>query len=405
MNSREEFLVAVFRALDQRGIEYCVARNADTVFVDGPSDVDFLARPADIAAVREVCEDAASTSGFALVQAARFVNHSWIFAHERGVLVRIDVDTEIRWRSCHVLSADEVLRARQRCELFYIPSPKHEAAILRAQIAWRGSAPERYTRRLGALGEPPVSAAQARRSIALRAIFHPLAALHYSASDTARVFARCFEALTAKRTAASGASIALAGLDGAGKTTFARALLIDVAQSRRYAGTRYFHWIPSPFRRAEFPWPASGNKPHRAPEETNIITAAASVIRLARSIVLAWLGFALVVRPLVRRGWLVIIDRYATNYWLDPASVRYSGASRWLSWAQRLFPSTDFLVALSADASTLRSRKDELSDTQIAEQSERLQRLPKLTETRIDLDAAQPVDTLVAQVLAALPKP
>ena len=72
MNPREDFLVRVFQQLDQRGIAYCVERNFDTVFNDGVSDVDLLA--CDVRAVREVCEQAASETGFVIVQAARFAS-------------------------------------------------------------------------------------------------------------------------------------------------------------------------------------------------------------------------------------------------------------------------------------------------------------------------------------------
>ncbi len=405
MSPREDFLLRVFQRLDQRSVEYCVARNADTVFVDGPSDVDLLARARDVGSIREACEAVAAESSFVLAQATRFANHSWIFAHESGALVRIDVDTEVRWRWCHVLNAEEVLRERQRGERFPIPAPQHEAAILRAQIAWRGEAPARYADRLAALGAPVISAAEARRSLALAALAHPFAALAYAASDAARCFERCFGALRGKPACEVGASVVLAGLDGAGKTTFARALLAEVARSRRFTGVRYFHWIPSPFRRPEFPWPANGDQPRRAPQPPTALAAALSAARLARNIALARIGFALVVRPLVRRGWLVIIDRYVTNYWLDPASVRYAGPTQWLDWARQLFPHADSLISLSADAATLRSRKGELSDEQISAQIERLRQLPSLADRRLDLDATKPVQALVAQALDHLGKP
>ncbi|MEQ1861145.1 MAG: hypothetical protein ABMA13_14585 [Chthoniobacteraceae bacterium] len=403
MTPREDFMVRVFQHLAQRGIEYCVARNFESVFIDGPSDVDLLARASSVSAVREVCELAAGESGFTPVQAARFANHSWVFAHTTGVLVRIDVDTEVRWRWCHVLSAAEVLSARTREDRFFICSPAHEADILATQIAWRNEVPERYAKILAQVGAPPPVPSRIRWKLVCRTALRPgnwLASVRYASSDIARLLQRCFGSFRAARGPEHGASVVLAGLDGAGKSTLARRLIADATRSRHFAGVRYFHWIPSPFRAAEFPWPAAGDIPRRAPGKHGV---ALSAFRLVRNIVLAWLGFALVVRPLVRRGWLVIIDRYATNYWLDPDSVRYGGPARWLAWARRLFPKADVLIALGADAETLRSRKRELSVEAIAIQSERLRDLPALALRRVDLDAAQPIDTVVQQALAQLP--
>lgn len=404
MNPREDFLLRVFQQLEQRGLEYCVTRNFDTVFADQRSDVDLLTRARDLNALRDVCEAAGKESGFTLVQAPRFTNQSWVFAHHIGTLVRIDIDTSIRWRCFHVLSAEEVLRERRRGERFFIPAPHHEAAILRTQIAWRGETSERYTRRLLELGEASVSPVQARSSIALHAFAHPFEVLTSAASDLSRFFDRCFGAWFETPASQRGACIVLAGLDGAGKTTFARTLFVDATRSRRFAGVRYFHWIPSPFRRPEFPWPAEGERPRLTPQQPGALSAAKSAARLARNLLLAWLGFALVVRPLVRRGWLVVIDRYVTNYWLDPVSVRYAGPDWWLDWVEPLFPKADILAVLDTDAATLRSRKGELSEAQIAEQRARLRSLPALADSRLDLDAAQPVDALVRQALAHLAK-
>jgi thymidylate kinase len=395
MNPRESFLVRVFRILEERGIEYCVARNFDRVFPEGRSDVDLIARKRDIDALCAACEAAAAETGFTLVQEARFVNHAWVFADGRGTLVQIDVDTSVRWRQYPVLTAEEVLRARRRGERFYFAAPEHEAAILRTQIAWQGGVSERYAKRLAELG---ASAENVRRSIMLGSLSRQFEEIAAKGEDIARLFDRVFGAFFANSTGARGACVVLAGLDGAGKTTFARELLVEAVRSRRFSGVRYFHWIPSPLRRQEFPWPAETERPRLAPTKPGLLSA----LRLARNIVRAWIGFALVVRPLVRRGWLVIIDRYVLNYWLDPGSVRYAGPDWWLDWAEPFFPKTDTLIVLDADAATLRSRKGELSDEQIVEQRARLRSRPSLADSRIDLDAAQPTAALVAEALPRL---
>ena len=516
MSSRREFLAGLFAQLDARGLAFCVLRNFDRVFDADGSDVDLLARPLDASSLLAACDEAATVAGFSLVQATRFVNHSRCYWRAEAGFVRIDVDTEIRWRWLHALSAGEVLAARLRRGEFWIPSEHHEAEILRAQLAWVDR--ESYKQRLAELGEPGTNSAAMRRALVLRTACDPrrwLLAARYFARDAGRwierwrrppgasveVFAAGkFDAGTLREKLAGlfpmmknvadggridrralfrgglaicehrvsadaalparsgpapgpshficlvetsgaihaahagsgavascrdaeelarfiagslalenaapvrcrGAAIVLAGLDGAGKTTFARELTKQAVQAG-FAGVRYFHWIP---RRCEleFPWPAFVETTRKPPASRSMAGRAFSLVRLARSVVLAHIAFALRVKPLIRDGWLVILDRYVTNYWLDPDSVRFGAAARWLALARPLFPQADTLIALQADTATLQSRKGELAADEIERQRTRLKSLPPLAATRLDLDARQSPEALARQALAHLAK-
>ena len=182
----------------------------------------------------------------------------------------------------------------------------------------------------------------------------------------------------------------LVGVDGAGKSTFARNLSGRAFESRRFSGCCYFHWIPRCLGRVEFPFPVYQDLPRNAGVSSPIL----SIIRLLKNLGLAWLGWIFRVLPAVRKGRLVVIDRFIANYWLDPASVRFSGSSAFLRAALRLFPKPDVLITLDADPEILRSRKGELTIAQIRAQQCRIRSMPQLARVRIDMDAARPQEDL-----------
>jgi energy-coupling factor transporter ATP-binding protein EcfA2 len=148
MSTRRELLTSLFQLLEQRQISYCVLRNYDRLLEEQPSDVDLLTLPAQANAVLAICQEAARQTGYLLVQQARFVNHSLVFWNEAASFVRIDVDTEKRWKRFHLLTAAQILATRRRRENFYIPAAAHEAVIVLTQALWQGQLTERYARRL-----------------------------------------------------------------------------------------------------------------------------------------------------------------------------------------------------------------------------------------------------------------
>ncbi len=188
-----------------------------------------------------------------------------------------------------------------------------------------------------------------------------------------------------------GLSVMLVGVDGAGKSTFARNLFERALESRRFSGCSYFHWIPRCLGRVGFPFPVYQDLPRNSGASSPVL----SIIRLLKNLGLAWLGWFFRVLPAVRKGRLVVLDRFIANYWLDPASVRYSGSSNFLRVVLTLFPKPDVLIALDADPEILRSRKGELTIEQIRAQQTLIRSMPRLARVRLDMDAALPSQDLV----------
>src|SRR5689334_4174781 len=121
LKTRRRFLSALFQLLEQKHVPYCVLRNYEDVYEDASSDVDIAVAPSHLHAFKDCMDAAAIESDCALIHQARFTNHSFVYRHPHGQFVRVDVETEVRWRFFPVISAASVISLRRKCGEFYIP--------------------------------------------------------------------------------------------------------------------------------------------------------------------------------------------------------------------------------------------------------------------------------------------
>lgn len=158
---------------------------------------------------------------------------------------------------------------------------------------------------------------------------------------------------------ARGVFVVLVGPDGVGKTTAASAV------GGLHAGmVRYFHFRP----------PVLGSLCHASDVERQpppmekadkVVWRPIGWARLAVAFVRFWLGYLVTVRPALARGELVIGDRWAYPYLVQPTAVRFGGPEGMARVALALLPQPDVVVNLSAPPLVIRARKDELTITQI----------------------------------------
>ena len=128
-NPRRQFLSRFFGDLEQNGIRYCIQRNYDNLYDnDLATDLDMIVSEYSRGRFEQCLQEAAARTGFRFVHQARYVNYSQVFWHPTAGFVRVDFETDVRWRLFTVLNAREVLDARLRHENFfatYLDSERH----------------------------------------------------------------------------------------------------------------------------------------------------------------------------------------------------------------------------------------------------------------------------------------
>lgn len=583
--ARRTFLTVLFQALEREGVPYCVLRNYEKIYDDASSDVDLAVEPEDTERLTKSLEEAAKASDYHFVHRARYINYSFVYWHSAEGFIRVDFETEVRWRVFPVLTAKSVIGLRRKMGVFYIPHPRHEAVILFVAIIWRGQVSPRYRAQLGRLYEqlangeelkrtfcstfgssgerlaayqakiiveepPPGLWNTAKWSIARNAfrdgpsrqalwrylmqdisrlrerirqpagisllyvssgqpsgkmdqllqrieflyptkksVMHSFSTARdekhlarptlglkverlrtlfkgglflrlYQVSDSqihtvleshARYLypSRTFVAAEApqfgvvlthiesgfmaevepsngtggsidaviqfisailerrrlrrrEKPPTRGAFVVLVGLDGSGKTTVARKICCRVAGRNSFQQVRYFHWQLKLTKETRFPLPDLIEVPRKARQKKNIANSLWSALRLFKNVALANLAYWIRTRRLLRRGALILVDRYYYNYFLDPISVKYYGPDWLLERARRLFPKPDLVVVLKAPANILLARKQELSVEEVQRQNEILEGLRFDSREVLALDAGRPPDELAEIILDKL---
>jgi thymidylate kinase len=173
-----------------------------------------------------------------------------------------------------------------------------------------------------------------------------------------------------------GAFVVIVGPDGVGKSGLARALL-DMAPVE----TGYFHFRP----------PIRGRLRQSIPTEIQPATKNRTKpllllgwLRLAVAFVRFWAGYLVCIRPALGHGGLIIGDRWAYGYLVQPLALRYGGPPWLASLMIRSLPSPDLVVNLTAPPREIHRRKQELSLEEIAAELQAWARIPAARMVRLD---------------------
>ena len=123
-----------------------------------------------------------------------------------------------------------------------------------------------------------------------------------------------------------------------------------------------------------------------------------SLVKLAVWIYEEWYSFLFH----EKRGTLLICDRYYHDLLVDPRRYRF-GAPLWTAkLVGRLMPRPKLWILLNAPAEILRARKQEVTAEETARQCEAYLGFIRKQREHVIVDAAQPLDKVIADVECAI---
>lgn len=214
--------------------------------------------------------------------------------------------------------------------------------------------------------------------------------------------------------------MALIGVDGAGKTTVARALegTLAIPAKYMYMGV---NWEASDtllpttrlvraIRRARGTV-AEGGPPQRVDERRpgplpkRVLGTVRGSLALANRLAEEWYR-QLVVWSYVRKGVVVVFDRHFFSDYYAHDVVRQDGRplGRRLHGflLSRLYPKPDLVIFLDAPASVLRSRKSEGTLEALERRRNEYLELAERTPRFVTIDANEPLDAVIGKVAATI---
>jgi thymidylate kinase len=415
--SREDFLYTLFNALDTAQVRYCVLHAWEELPEKLASDLDIAVHPKDRGKLPLVFQ-CLRDRGYTPVQVFNyFVNaYYFIFSWFEGLVagsVAIDIIFEHRRGGLIVPSGEALVSGRRRERMFWIPTPESEFIYLLSKKTWKRTAPARQAGRLrtlvkelgrpvaeqlaGALflGKLRVQVVEACADGCLNGLItqirnqtwktsllrNPLSTAGYLVSDAFRRVNRWMQP--------TGLLVVIMGPDGAGKSTLIEHLVQAVGPAfRRH---KVFHWRPSLLWRRE--GVRDTTQPHSQPSHGGLW----SVARLFAYVLDYWLGYQLLIRPLLARSGLVMFDRYFDDMLIDPKRYRYGGPM-WLAQAlHSVIPKPDLVLVLDANEEVFLSRKQEVPPDEVRRQRHLYRTFTGgYTSTRV-MDASRPISQVTAE--------
>jgi thymidylate kinase len=420
--SREDFLSSLFSSLDCNQVRYCVLHSWEELPQELSSDLDIAVHPRDernLVLVFRLLQK----KGYWLVQVINYFVEAYcfrflwfegltinsaavdvIFKHQRGALIAPSVKS--------------LVSSRRRHGMFWVPAPDSEFTYLLARKAWKGVAPEKQARQIKLLVEQLGLSASKRLAselflgrLNIRVVeacatgnLNPLLAqIKNEAWKTSLVrnplrlmVDVILDAVRRVRrwSQPTGLLIAVMGPDGAGKSTLIKHLVQAVGPAFQHH--RIFHWRPMLLWRRKSKYDTSnphGQRQHSWPW---------SIARLSGHLLDYWLGYWLVIRPLLARSGLVVFDRYFDDVLIDPKRYRYGGPLWLARILRRVIPKPDLVLVLDVSEKVLLSRKQEVAPEELRRQRQLYSRSVKGTPGARVISAADSESHVVAEASTAV---
>jgi thymidylate kinase len=200
-----------------------------------------------------------------------------------------------------------------------------------------------------------------------------------------------------------GRVVAIVGPDGAGKTTLCDALAQGPLSDTPLLRVRFARLLPRRAQMATLAGPRPGQASHEGarsyPRPYNRFVSTAKAVYLFGDYLLGWLFR---IRPLLRSGGWVLMERGWWDIAMDPARYRLSLPPALLWSLGRLLPLPDLLIVAEAPVDVILARKAQLPGEEIERQMRGWRTLLPAAQRRTYLDTSRPLDSVVEEAVREL---
>lgn len=420
------FITAVFDGLSNAGVDFVVLRNYDGLPYKTTNDIDVLVAKDQLKLAEQTLVAVAAHVGYSLVNRAEFVPVSLHFANlETADQVHFDLFVDMRWHSFEFVRCAEFLGRKIQRANFWIPHPADEACTnLLGFLIYQGRVRDKYKRGIVSAFRVYANAARAllaesygdelaqklvrlaiqekwadielmarklRVTLLLRLIGrHPVRTLAAIATDAARFVRRMFRPV--------GLMVVLLGPDGSGKSTIAKAIFDGLSGTFYTAKSVHYHWKPKLVQRKAHHAQAVVTNPHGRPPRNPVLSILFFGLHWAEFA----LGSILKIWPVLFRGWLVLIERYYHDFFVDQARYRLRVPSFLVELGYVFVKKPDLVFVLDAPVHVLRMRKQEVSQSETERQRRAYIELAKATKNAVVINAEQQPDQVAAHAVKAI---
>jgi thymidylate kinase len=419
---RGEIVAAIFRALDEAGVRYCVPHGHEALPAEVHSDVDLIVEQAALPnRLASLLETHAEAIGAQVIQWLDDRAHFIVLADTRKSgspsLLQLHVTPDFEQANRIFYSGAEMLDSRFTRNGISIPAAEIEFGCILCNRIAKGQLGDDRGRRLSALyAQAPLAceqqatrffSASSALTICLAAesgdwsvVRNALPQLH------AQLLAKTADkvGMTRRRIGAwtrrikrwikppCGLHVVFLGPDGVGKSTVIAGVQEDLSPA--FLKTEYHTFAPSllPARMQQKP------SPHALPPRGKL----ASLYKAGWWLICYTLGYMLTIHPARARSAFVLNHRYLLDAIVDRKRYRYSGPKFLLKLIALVSPGADLVILLSAPPEVIQKRKQEVPFEETARQCREYREVVEPLPNGRLIDASVAPEKTIAAVDAAI---
>lgn len=387
-----DLVLKLLQVFDCQKFPYTYLRNFENLPDDVGNDVDLLVPAGMRTRAAEMIASSLNGTGWFLIRQVEFGPLSLFFVNDAlDQFMHIDLFDRIEWHWLEYANAPQLIERRQWNGMIHHPSIEDEIVInILTRLFYAGAVREKHQQQaatylrkqpadvliaafgahLGTKSGTLVAAHVVRQdwhgltsiTTSLRRALYQRALFRLPVASALMGFWRYLRRATLRLLRPPGPFLVFEGADGVGKSIIMERIVPMMKGLTGRNDTLMFHWKPA---LNSIHIAGESAAPPQNPCGKTSRSMALSLLFLGYHWLGFWTGYLRHVLPARARNCAVIGDRYAYEFFLDPARLRLNLPQWLLRIASATVPQPDLVLCLVADPAAVIARKPELSEAEI----------------------------------------